>query len=136
VNSKYHQGTGKIPILHLKKERNLLNPLPNRKIRDFYKIDHIPVKVNTSNMVSYKSNMYSVPPGYIGKTVGLQVYDNKIHVYYNTDLIAEHQISTQKVNFKKEHYMEILSNHFPYKDDIEELALKNLSAIHEVYKIE
>jgi hypothetical protein len=32
--------------------------------------------------------------------------------------------------------MEILSNHFPYKDDIEELALKNLSAIHEVYKIE
>lgn len=136
VNSQYHRGTGKIPILHLKKERNLLNPLPSRKIRDFYKIDHIPVKVNTSNMVSYKSNMYSVPPGYIGKTVGLQVYDNKIHVYYNTDLIAEHQISTLKVNFKKEHYMEILSNHFPYKDDIEKLALKNLSAINEVYKIE
>lgn len=45
VNSQYYQGTGKIPILHLKKERNLLSPLPNRKIRDFYKIDHTPVIV-------------------------------------------------------------------------------------------
>jgi len=67
VNSQYHQGTGKIPILHLQKERNLLSPLPSKKIRDFYKIDHIPVKVNTSNMISFKSNMYSVPPGYTGK---------------------------------------------------------------------
>jgi len=136
VNSQYHQGTGKIPILHLEKERNLLNPLPNRKIRDFYKIDHIPVKVNTSNMVSFKSNMYSVPPGYIGKTVGLQVYDNKIHIYYNTDLIAEHHISNQKMNFNKTHYIESLSKQLHYKDNIEELALKNLSAINEVYKNE
>ena len=136
VNSQYHQGTGKIPILHLEKERNLLTPLPSRKIRDFYKIDHIPVKVNTSNMVSYKSNMYSVPPGYIGKTVGLQVYDNKIHVYYNTDLIAEHQISNQKMNFKESHYVENLSNQLHFKDNIEELALKNLAAINEVYKNE
>ncbi len=136
VNSQYHQGTGKIPILHLKKERNLLNPLPHRKIRDFYKIDHIPVKVNTSNMVSFKSNLYSVPPGYVGKTVGLQVYDNKIHVYYNTDLIAEHPISNQKMNFKETHYIESLSKQLHYKDDIEELAIRNLSAISEVYKNE
>ena len=80
--------------------------------------------------------MYSVPSGYIGKTVGLQVYDNKIHVYYNTDLIVVHPISGQKMNFKHEHYVETLSNHLPYKDDIDELALKNLSAINEVYKNE
>ncbi len=136
MNHQYHQGTGKIPILHLKKERDLLSPLPNRNIRDLYKIDHILVKVNTSNMFSFKSKMYSVPSGYIGKTVGLQVYDNQIHVYYNTDLIVVHPISNQKVNFKHEHYVETLSKHLPYKDDIDELALKNLSAINEVYKNE
>lgn len=136
VNHEYHKGTGKIPVLHLKQERDLLSPLPNRNIRDLYKIDHTLVKVNTSNMFSFKSNMYSVPPGYIGKTVGLQVYDNQIHVYYNTDLIAVHPISGQKMNFKHEHYVETLSNHLPYKDDIDELALKNLSAINEVYKNE
>src|SRR5699024_4783354 len=103
---------------------------------DLYKIDHILVKVNTSNMFSFKSNMYSVPSGYIGKTVGLQVYDNKIHVYYNTDLIVVHPISGQKMNIKHEHYVENLSNHLSYKYDIAELALKNLSAINEVYKNE
>src|SRR5690625_805050 len=137
INHQYHQGTGKIPILHLKKERNLLSPLPNKKkIRDFYRIDHIPVKVNTSNMFSFQSNMYSVPPGYIRKTIGLQVYDIKIHVYYNTDLIVVHQISKQKMNFQETHYLETLARQMPYKDDIEELALKNLSAINEVYKNE
>src|SRR5690625_1049273 len=136
INHQYHQGTGKIPILHLKQERDLLFPLPNRNIRSLYKIDHTLVKVNTSNMFSFKSKMYSVPSGYIGKTVGLQVYDNQIHVYYNTDLIVVHPVSHQKVNFKQEHYIETLSNHLPYKDDIDELALKNLSAMNEVYKNE
>lgn len=136
INSQYHQGSGKVPVLNLKKERNLHSPLPNRKIRYFYKIKHIPVKVNTSNMFSFKSNMYSVPPGYIGKTIGLQVYDNKIHVYYNTDLIVEHQISSQKMNFKEAHYIETLSRQMPYMEDVEELALKNLEAINEVHKNE
>src|SRR5690606_27420389 len=108
INHEYHQGTDKIPILHLQKEKNLLSPLPSKRIRDYYKIDHILVKVNTSNMFSYKSNMYSVPAGYIGKTVGLQVYDNQIHVYYNTDLIAQHYISHKKMNYKDAHYIEAL----------------------------
>src|SRR5699024_4005947 len=83
-----------------------------------YKIDHTLVKVNTSNMFSFKSIMYSVPSGYIGKTVGLQVYDYKIHVYYNTNLIVVHTISEQKMNFKHEIYVETLLNHLPYKEDI------------------
>jgi len=136
INNEYHQGTGKIPVLHLQKEKNLLSPLPSKRIRDFYKIDHILVKVNTSNMFSYKSNMYSVPAGYIGKTVGLQVYDNQIHVYYNTDLIAKHNISQQRMNYKENHYIDALAKQLPYKDNIEELAMKNLAAINEVYKNE
>lgn len=136
INHEYHQGTGKIPILHLQKEKNLLSPLPSKRIRDYYKIDHILVKVNTSNMFSYKSNMYSVPAGYIGKTIGLQVYDNQIHVYYNTDLIVKHHISQQKMNYKEDHYIDVLARQLPYKDNIEELAMKNLSAINEVYKNE
>jgi transposase len=134
VNNSYHQGTGKIPILALKKERNLLSPLPTKQIRDFYKINHIPVKVNTSNMITYKSNQYSVPPGYIGKTVQIQVYDNYIHVYYNTDLIVQHPISHLKINYKPEHYVEALARGLPSSNNIEDLARKNLEAINEVYK--
>lgn len=138
INNSYHQGTGKIPILALKKEKNLLRPLPNKQIRDFYKIDHKQVKVNPSNMITYKSNQYSVPAGYIGKTVGLQVYDNHIFVYYNMDLIVQHPISQQKINYKLDHYTEALARGLPPSSniDIDELAKKNLEAINEVYKNE
>ncbi|KGR89540.1 transposase [Ureibacillus massiliensis 4400831 = CIP 108448 = CCUG 49529] len=136
INNSYHQGTGKIPILALKNERNLLSPLPHERIRDSYKIHHILVKVNPSNMVSFKSNQYSVPSGYIGKTVGLQVYDNHIFVYYNTDLIVQHPIRQSKINYKPEHYVNTLARGLPPSTNIEELARKNLEAINEVYKNE
>ncbi|GGK09451.1 IS21 family transposase [Lentibacillus kapialis] len=138
INNSYNQGSGKIPILAFKQEKDLLSPLPNERIRDHYKIDHTLVKVNPSNMVVYKSNQYSVPAGYIGKTVGLQIYDNHIYVYYNTELIVQHPINQSKLNYKPEHYTEALSRGLPHTPDIEieELAEKNLEAINEVYKSE
>lgn len=136
INNSYHQGTGKIPILALKNERNLLSPLPHERIRDSYKIHHKLVKVNPSNMISFKSNQYSVPTGYIGKTLGLQVYDNHIYVYYNTDLIVQHPIRQSKINYKPEHYVNTLARGLPSSTNIEELARKNLEAINEVYKNE
>lgn len=137
INNSYNHGSGKIPILAFKQEKDLLSPLPNERIRDHYKIDHKLVKVNPSNMITYKSNQYSVPNGYIGKTVGLQVYDNHIYIYYNTDLIVQHPISQSKINYKTEHYTDALIRSFPFKpiEDIDEMAKRNLEAIDEVYKI-
>jgi transposase len=136
INHSYHQGTGKIPILAIEQEKNLLLPLPRKQIRDSYKIHHKPVKVNSAGMITYKSNQYSVPAEYKGKTVGLQVYDNQIHIYYNTELIAKHEVSEIKLNYKKEHYVEALSRGLPHFPDIDELAKNNLRAIDEVYKNE
>lgn len=138
VNSSYNQGSGKIPILALKQEKDLLSPLPNERIRDHYKIDHKLVKVTPSNMISYNSNQYSVPAGYIGKTVGLQIYDNHIFVYYNTEFLVEHPISQSKINYKEKHYTDTLARSLPFKsmDDINDLAKRNLEAIAEVYKYE
>lgn len=138
INNSYHQGTGAIPILGLERERNLLSALPSERIRDFYKVTHTLVKVNPSNMVSYLSNQYSVPPGYIGKAVGLQVYDKTLYIYLNMNLIAQHHLSNKKLNYQANHYSELLSRQLPNKpeDEIEELALKNLAAINEVYDYE
>jgi len=104
VNRQIHQGTGKIPIIEFKKERNHLLQLPTEKVRDSYRIKHTQVKVNASNMISYKSNQYSVPPEYQGKNVGLQVYDNYLWIYYNMKLIAQHPISKAKLNYQEAHY--------------------------------
>src|SRR5690625_6077400 len=109
-------------MIKLKKEKALLYQLPRKQIRDAYKTTHTLVKVNPSNMITYKSNQYSVRAGYIGKQVSLQVYDNHIYVYYSMNLIVQHEIRQRKLNYKQEHYTEALAKQLPYKDDIEKLA--------------
>lgn len=136
VNHAPHQGTGKVPILLFKQEKDLLLPLPRKQIRDQYKIHHQLAKVNPSNMISYKSNQYSVPPGYIGKQVQLQIVDDHLYIYYSMELLVRHTITLKKLNYKDEHYIHHLQKQLPYKDEIEEMALNNLAAIDEVYKNE
>ncbi|MCD1031002.1 hypothetical protein JBM71_12860 [Staphylococcus aureus] len=68
--------TGKMPIIALEKEK----VLPNVNVRNSYKVKHKYLKVNRSNMITYKSNQYSASAEYCGKTVEVQVYDQKQHV--------------------------------------------------------
>lgn len=51
INNSYNQEAGKIPILVFKKEKDLLSPLPNERMRDHYKIDHKIVKLTPSNII-------------------------------------------------------------------------------------
>lgn len=134
INHQLHQGTGKIPIIEFKKERNHLLQLPTEKVRDSYRIKHTLVKVNASNMISYKSNQYSVPSEYQGKKVGLQVYDDYLWIYYNMNLIAQHPISNAKLNYQEAHYKASLLVSTPRYPEIDELAKRNLATIGEVYK--
>ena len=66
INGTCHTSTGKIPVLHLQKEKDFLLELPTEQIRNRYNIITTSVKVNRQSMISYKSNQYSVPPEYIG----------------------------------------------------------------------
>lgn len=85
-------------------------------------------------MISYQSKQYSVPPEYISKTLSLQVHDEKIHLYYNTKLVAMHSLSTQKLNYLESHYIEIAKRTLPFDDNkIEEIAKENLNKIGAKY---
>lgn len=134
INREIHQGTNKIPLLEFQKEKNHLLQLPTDRIRDSFKIKHTLVKVNASNMISYKSNQYSVPPAYQGKKVSLQVYDDHIWIYYNMELLTHHKISDAKLNYREEHYFETVAKALPTYPDINDLAKRNLAAIGEMYK--
>ncbi|MCP1143371.1 IS21 family transposase [Lysinibacillus endophyticus] len=134
VNREVHQGTNKIPLLEFQKEKNHLLQLPTERVRDSFKINHTLVKVNASNMISYKSNQYSVPPAYQGKKVSLQVYDDRLWIHYNMELIAQHKISDAKLNYQEAHYRETLSKAMPNYPDINDLAKRNLAAIGDIYK--
>lgn len=137
VNLDINQGTGQIPIKLFKKEKDHLQPLPNKSIRDLYKISSRRVKVNNSCMITYKNNQYSVPIEYVNKVLTLKVIDNKLHIYDNTNLITIHEISTRKLNYHLKDYEEILGNVFRKsdKDTINEMAKENLRKIGENYDV-
>ena len=107
VNTQICQGTGRIPMLYYQKEKAFLNPLPTEKIRKPYHIPTQRVTVNPSCMFHYKGCQYSVPPEYKGRQVSIQVYDDYIHVYYNTKLVTMHTPGTGKLNYQPEHYRAI-----------------------------
>ena len=137
INSQTNQGTGRIPLLYFEKEKAFLNPLPTEEIRKHYRIATYRSKVNPSSMVTYKNSQYSVPPEYIGKEMKLQIYDNYIHVYYNTNLVTLHSISSKKLNYHEKHYVAIAQQaHSFKKEDIESRAKENLSVIGDVYHYE
>lgn len=131
VNLNIHQGTNNIPLSLLEIEKDSLMPLPNESLRNLYKISSTILKVNSSCMISYKSNQYSLPPEYKNKRVNLIVKDNKLHIYDNTKVITVHNISKNKLNYHKSHYLEIFKNNLPSYDEkkVQILVNENLSKI-------
>ena len=88
-------------------------------------------------MISYQSNLYSVPPDYIGKRLKLQTYNGQLHLYYNMTLVTIHTVRASKLNYHFEHYKQLSELTLGHtKDQIAELAKKNLKMIGEVYNNE
>lgn len=100
-NSKVHPGTGKIPLMYLKKEKDSFSPLPQQTIRNPYQLVDHKVRIDNASLFRYRGKQYSVPPEYIGKSVTLQVYDDYIHVYCNMKLIALQPLSEKKINYQE-----------------------------------
>jgi transposase len=134
-NTRLHKSYDMIPLFGLQKEKDFLQSPPRDNIRNPYLIRTQTVKVNASSMISYKSNQYSVPPKYMNRTLQLQVYDNQIHIYSNTDLVTIHALSSKRLNYLDEHYVQIAKMTLPFDDDkIQQLAKENLNKIGERYK--
>lgn len=72
-------------------------------------------------MITYNKSKYSVETKYIGKEVEIRVDSNILRIYYNKNLIKEHNINeNKKYNYTKEDVIEILkSDVFKYKTDDE-----------------
>jgi transposase len=133
-NSEVVQGTGIIPIMFLKKEKSFLHPLPAESIRKTYKITSKILKVNNFSMITCRNCQYSVPVDYVGKYLTVQIYDDYLHVYDSTKLIALHEVSNRKLNYLQSHYEQIatVSNCFR-TTDIPKMAKENLKLIGKIY---
>ena len=136
VNQEVNDYIGCTPIFAYNKEKEYLKPLPNKELLERYENDIKSFKVPSTFLVTYKGNGYSVPPQFINKVVKLTEFDNKLYIYYNDELISCHDISTNKVNYKKEHYEEGMSrwindNSKLNIDEVVENNLKELEKLNE-----
>ena len=118
--------TGVPPVLLFQKEKEYLQPLPSEKVIDSYLSHDRQTTVRKDSMVTYMKCKYSVPAEYIGKPVRIKASGDSLCIYYSTDLIASHRISDRRLNYKKDHYTQLLAGCGVKPDDIEMLAQTNL----------
>lgn len=133
-NNRFHQSYLSHPIKELEKEKGVFRNLPKDSIRRRFQIKTLPVRVNSSAMITYQQNQYSVPPKYIGKILQIQVYDDRIHIFDDQRLICVHRISKQRLNYDFVHYQEILKKTMKLNDDeITRIARENLKILGEKF---
>ena len=126
VNKQVCQETGVPPLLLLQKEKEYLQSLPNQKIIESYLSHDRQIKVQKDSMITYKNHKYSVPPAYIGKNVWIRQTEEKLYIYYNMEMIAVHNLSEKRLNYQKDHYIELLSRLFDSEISVAQIAEINL----------
>lgn len=136
INKERNQATNMPPAILFQKEKEYLQPLPKQIIMDKYLNNLVPVKVQNTLLIHYKGCKYSVPKKYINQTVKVKEIDNKLFIYYNKNLIATHDITDKKINYREEDYKEGLSSTLYYKEqnEIDELAKHNLNLLEKIIK--
>lgn len=126
-NEEINQFTDVPPDVLFQKEKEYLLALPNDKVLDSYLDNFEITKVPSTLLVPFRGKGYSVPKEYIGQSVKLVQESNNLYIYFNTKLIALHQVSSSKVNYRKEDYIDSLKARLKSDDaNYEELAKKNL----------
>lgn len=126
ANEQACQETGVPPLLLFQKEKEYLQDLPSKRIIESYQSYDRQILVRKDSLITYKNNRYSVPPAYIDKTVCVKQDENKLMIYYNTMLVATHYVTNKKLNYKKEHYIDLLHASLKDEDLIAEMADNNL----------
>ena len=135
VNSTVNQTTNVPPHVLFKKEKEYLKPLPSKVLLDSY-VDHVITQtVPPTLLVTYKGSGYSVPRKLINKRVKMIPIENKLYIYFNTELITVHQINQNKFNYHLDHYQEALHKSIHNKEvDIDAVAQENLKLMERIGK--
>lgn len=112
------------------KEKEYLQPLPNKDIIDTYLTPN-KYKVSCEALIRYGNSKYSVDPKLIGEEVTVDLLENKLYIYYNGKLITFHEINKNPINYKEHHYKILMEGKVKEKD-MEEVVKKNLEKMNQL----
>jgi len=107
MNITINQETGMSPMALFYKEKEHLQPLPNKEIIDSY-LTTQKLTVSEESLIRYGSSRYSVDPKLIGEQVTVDVLDNKLYIYYNGKLSTFHELNKKPINYKDAHYSKLM----------------------------
>lgn len=135
VNDTINQTTNMPPHVLFEKEKEYLRALPSKVMLDSYVDNVITQIVPPTLLVTYNGSGYSVPTKFINKRVKLVPIENKLYVYFNTELVTVHEINKNKFNYHHDHYQEALHHTIYNKDiDIDMIAKENLKLLERIGK--
>lgn len=130
VNNTNNQTTNLPPVKLFEKEKEYLRPLPPKVLLESYVDTSFTATVPSTLLINYKGSEYSVPARYIGKRVKVYLIENKLYVYFNTELISIHEMTGRKINYHAQDYTEGLRQTITAKavndKDFERIARENL----------
>jgi len=115
-------------------EKAALRPLP---IYPFETAKSQNARVSAFSTVRFQTNEYSVPTRFVGKQVGIKGYPEKVEIYYEGELIAEHTRlwGKNERSCRLIDYLELLEergrailNAVPVKQTLSEEAYEELKA--------
>lgn len=125
MNITINQETDMSPTALFYKEKEYLQPLPARSIIDTY-LTPIKYKVSDEALIRYGDNKYSVDPKLIGEEVSVDLFDNKLCVYYNGKLVTFHALNENPINYHKDHYTALMEGKVK-QEDMENIVTENLA---------
>lgn len=112
------------------KEKEYLKPLPNQSIIDEY-LKPNKYKVSNEALIRVGNSRYSVSPELIGEEVTTDLLDNKLYIYYNGKLVTFHSLSSNSINYKDEHYRDLMKGKVK-KEDMEKVVTENLEKMDQL----
>ena len=124
MNTNINQETGMSPTALFYKEKEYLRQLPRASIINTYLTPN-KYKVSNEALIRYDSSRYSVNPKLIGEEVTVDVFSNKLYIYYNGKLITNHLLNKNPINYHQEHYRTLMQGKVK-EDDLETIASDNL----------
>lgn len=124
MNITINQETEMSPAALFYKEKEYLQPLPDKNLIDQY-LTPTKYKVSDEALIRYGNSRYSVDPKFIGEEVTVDLLDNKLYVYYKGKLITLHHLNENPVNYTRAHYTALMEGKAA-KADLDSIVTDNL----------
>lgn len=137
ANRQINTGTGMPPASLFAQEKETLGPLPNGIMLDSYNVLHKTQTVGSTMDIYFRGSRYSVPPKCIGRRVDIYLIGNLVYIYLGHTLMAAHELSDRKRNYRSEDYREAYRIASGRKDgEIDRRAAENLRKLEGIGKRE